>query len=143
MEAVSNLVKQTLPAYLQGLPIPNTIMGWFSISIRDWVRLVPFGVTVGGLSYLTIQGLANAPVIGPLLKEKLSNIPGFSPHTQVNKCIKKECAKVVDTIDMEDIGDKVVLCRCWQSKKFPYCDGSHTKHNLVTGDNVGPLIVKK
>ena len=33
--------------------------------------------------------------------------------------------------------------RCWKSKKFPYCDGSHAKHNTVTGDNVGPLIVKK
>ena len=33
--------------------------------------------------------------------------------------------------------------RCWKSKKFPYCDGSHAKHNTETGDNVGPLIVKK
>ena len=38
---------------------------------------------------------------------------------------------------------KGVFCRCWKSKKFPYCDGSHTKHNEETGDNVGPLIVKK
>ncbi len=36
-----------------------------------------------------------------------------------------------------------VFCRCWKSNKFPYCDGSHNKHNQVTGDNVGPLIVKK
>ena len=35
------------------------------------------------------------------------------------------------------------LNRCWKSKKFPYCDGSHAKHNAETGDNVGPLIVKK
>lgn len=27
--------------------------------------------------------------------------------------------------------------------KWPYCDGSHVAHNTVTGDNVGPLIVKK
>ena len=27
--------------------------------------------------------------------------------------------------------------------QFPYCDGSHSKHNEETGDNVGPLIVKK
>ena len=84
--------------------------------------------------------------------------------------IKMECPKVVDTIDIEDMGDKGVFCRyrfmklhvqiynvhviviiviivivtrCWKSKKFPYCDGSHAKHNTETGDNVGPLIVKK
>ena len=81
----------------------------------------------------------------------------------------------MDTVDIEDMGDKAVFCRyqhhlhivtcgklisstlhelrcttstspsprCWKSKKFPYCDGSHAKHNTVTGDNVGPLIVKK
>ena len=36
---------------------------------------------------------------------------------------------------------KKVYCRCWQSEKFPLCDGSHMKHNEATGDNVGPLIV--
>ena len=35
------------------------------------------------------------------------------------------------------------ILRCWKSKKFPYCDGSHAKHNSLTGDNVGPLIIKK
>ena len=27
--------------------------------------------------------------------------------------------------------------------QFPYCDGSHNAHNRETGDNVGPLIVKR
>lgn len=35
-------------------------------------------------------------------------------------------------------GDTVALCRCWQSKKFPFCDGSHNKLE----DNVGPIIVE-
>jgi CDGSH-type Zn-finger protein len=62
-----------------------------------------------------------------------------------NLSIKKDSPKVVDTICMQDIedADKKVMCRCWRSAKFPYCDGSHTKHNELTGDNVGPLIVKK
>lgn len=36
-------------------------------------------------------------------------------------------------------GETVALCRCWQSKKFPFCDGSHNKLNE---DNVGPIIVE-
>ncbi|KHJ89424.1 zinc finger CDGSH type, partial [Oesophagostomum dentatum] len=43
---------------------------------------------------------------------------------------------VVDTVDVEDIGEKKAFCRCWKSEKFPYCDGAHTKHNKETGDNV-------
>lgn len=27
--------------------------------------------------------------------------------------------------------------------QFPYCDGSHNKHNEECGDNVGPLIIKR
>ncbi|CAB1337507.1 unnamed protein product [Coregonus sp. 'balchen'] len=68
---------------------------------------------------------------------------GSSKKSQVNPCVCKDSAKVVHSFDMEDIGSKAVYCRCWRSKKFPYCDGSHTKHNEVTGDNVGPLIIKK
>ncbi|KAM4732528.1 CDGSH iron-sulfur domain-containing protein 1 [Anableps anableps] len=61
----------------------------------------------------------------------------------VNTCFSKDSPKVVHSFDMEDIGTKAVYCRCWKSKKFPYCDGAHTKHNEETGDNVGPLIIKK
>ena len=40
-------------------------------------------------------------------------------------------------INIKD-GQTVALCRCWASKKFPYCDGSHRKLD----DNLGPVIVK-
>ncbi|XP_069835179.1 CDGSH iron-sulfur domain-containing protein 1 [Dendropsophus ebraccatus] len=63
--------------------------------------------------------------------------------SMVNQDIQKDNPKVVHAFDMEDLGDKAVYCRCWRSKKFPYCDGAHTKHNEETGDNVGPLIIKK
>ncbi|VDM56724.1 unnamed protein product [Angiostrongylus costaricensis] len=61
---------------------------------------------------------------------------------RVNCRIQLANEKVVDTIDMEDITDKKAFCRCWRSDKFPYCDGSHSKHNKEVGDNVGPLVIK-
>lgn len=60
----------------------------------------------------------------------------------INLDIKKDIPKVVDNIDVEDLGNKSVFCRCWRSKKFPYCDGSHAAHNTSSGDNVGPLIIQ-
>lgn len=38
-------------------------------------------------------------------------------------------------------GERVALCRCWQSKKFPYCDGSHRAHNEACGDDIGPAVI--
>lgn len=64
------------------------------------------------------------------------------PKNHVNHKISKQEAKVVNSVDIEDIGDKAAFCRCWKSNNWPYCDGSHGKHNTETGDNVGPLIVK-
>jgi len=34
-------------------------------------------------------------------------------------------------------GEKVALCSCFASNKFPYCDGSHKEHH-----GTGPAIVK-
>ncbi|XP_045146174.1 CDGSH iron-sulfur domain-containing protein 1-like [Echinops telfairi] len=61
----------------------------------------------------------------------------------VNLHIQKDNPKVVHAFNMEALGDKPVYCHCWRSKKFPFCDGAHTKHNEETGDNVGPLIKEK
>ncbi len=38
-------------------------------------------------------------------------------------------------------GETVAFCRCWQSGKFPYCDGTHRKINAETGDHVAPVVV--
>ncbi|XP_042195952.1 CDGSH iron-sulfur domain-containing protein 1-like [Callorhinchus milii] len=62
---------------------------------------------------------------------------------RVNLGIHKNLPEVVDTVDIEDMGQNTVFCRCWRSNKFPYCDGSHSQHNAVSGDNVGPLIIIK
>lgn len=48
---------------------------------------------------------------------------------------------IEDAVSKSDKG-VVAYCRCWRSKTFPYCDGSHVKHNKSTGDNTGPLVIK-
>ena len=85
--------------------------------------------------------------LGFLIGKRIA--PKKSRKERINKEIKMDCAKVVDIlpIEIEDLVEckdgKVVMCRCWKSKKFPYCDGSHTEHNSACGDNVGPLIIQK
>ena len=44
------------------------------------------------------------------MKEKLAMLPGMKEN-RVNNTIKMDCAKVVDTVDIEDMGDKGVFCR--------------------------------
>lgn len=123
MEPLSNLVKVSLANYLAELPLPNSVGGWFRLGIRDWASLIPFFAAIGGVSYVTYRV--------------------FRPKSPVNPSVKKEVAKVVDCVNIEDLGDKQCYCRCWRSSKFPYCDGTHGKYNAETGDNVGPLVISK
>ncbi|EER97189.1 hypothetical protein BDA96_02G313700 [Sorghum bicolor] len=62
----------------------------------------------------------------------------------INPAIRKEEDKVVDTVLTGELAKPLTAyCRCWRSGTFPLCDGAHVKHNKATGDNVGPLLVKK
>jgi len=72
----------------------------------------------------------------------------LAPKKIVNHDYKKEEAKVVHKCALPELEElckekngPVALCRCWKSANMPYCDGSHAKHNLQTGDNVGPLLI--
>ncbi|XP_067940518.1 CDGSH iron-sulfur domain-containing protein 2 homolog [Watersipora subatra] len=124
MQFASGLVKDSLADYLKKLPIPDTFLGWFSLSFSDWLKLVPFMGAVGGISYVTYRQIR--------------------PTHTINPSVKKGQGKVVDTVDIEDMtADQVSYCRCWRSMKFPLCDGAHNLYNLRTGDNIGPLVVKK
>ena len=78
MEALSSLVRKTLPDYLSSLPIPNSVGGWFSLGLGDWIRLIPFGAAVGGLSYISVKGLAAAPGIGPVIQVSICSISVYS-----------------------------------------------------------------
>ncbi|XP_061358677.1 CDGSH iron-sulfur domain-containing protein NEET [Gastrolobium bilobum] len=62
----------------------------------------------------------------------------------INPDIRKSEDKVVDSVVVTELSKPLTAyCRCWRSGTFPLCDGSHVKHNKATGDNVGPLLLKK
>lgn len=103
---------------LQRAPLDPMVVSWIGTALA-----------VGYAAYLTYTTAKQ-------------NKGGASGGNQINQGIKKDNPKVVDTYDVEDLGNKSVFCRCWKSKKFPYCDGSHAAHNNSTGDNVGPLIIQ-
>jgi len=130
MEALSGLVKVTLPNYLSNLPIPDSFTGWFKLGFRDWLSLVPPTAAVAGLGYMSY--LAFCPKGRPAPKQY-----------RVNRSVRLSEAKVADFVDIEDIAEKAAFCRCWKSKNWPYCDGSHGQHNKETGDNLGPVVLKR
>ncbi|KAL5570096.1 hypothetical protein UlMin_026671 [Ulmus minor] len=62
----------------------------------------------------------------------------------INPDIRKTEEKVVDSVVVTELSKNLTpYCRCWRSATFPLCNGSHVKHNKETGDNVGPLLLKK
>ncbi|EDO30253.1 predicted protein, partial [Nematostella vectensis] len=111
--------------YLENLPGPKSIGGIFKLDHNQVLQLVPLVATTSVVVYALVKCFMPK-------KDEMVNLEK-----------DKHEEKVADFVEIEDIGDKAVFCRCWRSKKFPYCDGSHGAHNKETGDNVGPLIVHK
>ncbi|XP_021101055.1 CDGSH iron-sulfur domain-containing protein 2 isoform X1 [Heterocephalus glaber] len=137
LESVARIVKVQLPAYLKQLPVPESITGFAHLTgekngtkVAEWLRLLPFLGVLALLGYLAVRPFF------PKKKQQKDSL--------INLKIQKENPKVVNEINIEDLClTKAAYCRCWRSKTFPACDGSHNKHNELTGDNVGPLILKK
>ncbi|XP_060524314.1 CDGSH iron-sulfur domain-containing protein 2 homolog isoform X2 [Cylas formicarius] len=122
MYPIAQLVKISLPNYFSNLPIPD------SFGVKDWLALLPPTAATAGVGYLAYKAFC------PKARQSSSKI---------NHSVQLSNPKVVDAIDVEDIVEKAAFCRCWKSKNWPYCDGSHADHNKETSDNVGPVIVKK
>ncbi|KAJ8335836.1 hypothetical protein SKAU_G00391780 [Synaphobranchus kaupii] len=128
LESIARIIKIQLPAYLKKLPLPETIRGF--VRLTEWLQLLPLLGILALLGYITIR---------PFLPKKKQQ-----KDSLINLKIQNENPEVVNEIDIEDLkSTNVCYCRCWRSKTFPVCDESHEKHNKLTGDNVGPLILKK
>ena len=109
MEALYHYFKVQLPGYLKSLPLPKSFSGFTSLTRSQWLHLLPFFIFVFIFLYLLVS-----PFLKPLLQ-------GKKPRPHVNKKIKKDEKKVVNTFDIEDIGDKKAFCRCWKSSKASTC----------------------
>merc|ERR1711916_89695 len=127
-DVIAEFITKTLPAYLAELPVPSTLEGWTKLTKDEWVAMAPVIFVVVML----------------FLHLAMSVIPSKPKPSRVNSKVDLSSAKVVNKVglkDIEDTGKNGVFCRCWKSSKFPYCDGTHAKHNEKCGDNVGPLII--
>nr|XP_013806975.1 PREDICTED: CDGSH iron-sulfur domain-containing protein 2 [Apteryx mantelli mantelli] len=107
-----------LTALLHFIPGADQLLKKF---ISEWLRLLPFLGVLALLGYLAVR---------PFLPKKKQQ-----KDSLINLKIQKENPKVVNEINIEDLCLTKAYCRCWRSKTFPVCDGSHNKHNELTGDN--------
>uniref|UniRef100_A0A8C3J8C7 CDGSH iron-sulfur domain-containing protein 2 n=1 Tax=Calidris pygmaea TaxID=425635 RepID=A0A8C3J8C7_9CHAR len=123
LESLARIVKVQLPAYLKRLPLPESVGGFIRLTVSEWLRLLPFLGVLALLGYLAVR---------PFLPKKKQQ-----KDSLINLKIQKENPKVVNEINIEDLCLTKAYCRCWRSKTFPVCDGSHNKHNELTGDNAG------
>ncbi|CAF0774938.1 unnamed protein product [Brachionus calyciflorus] len=135
MELFSNFFNEKVANYFSGLPLPRSFGEITSLSLKDFLRLVPFFTSLGLVGYVSYKEVNDY-----LNRKQLA---------WVNKDYCKSKNKIADIISRQEVNEaiekngKVVYCRCWKSKTFPYCDGTHAKHNAETGDNVGPLVFKE
>eukprot|EP01064_Diplonema_japonicum_P033144 TRINITY_DN6468_c1_g1_i1.p1 TRINITY_DN6468_c1_g1~~TRINITY_DN6468_c1_g1_i1.p1 ORF type:complete len:135 (+),score=43.41 TRINITY_DN6468_c1_g1_i1:52-456(+) len=129
---VYEFVKVKVPQYLADLPLSKTTEELSKMNPDEMIFLGSVTVT----ALFILLGL-------------WSMVPGGARVSKrINNKIQLDKDKVADTIPIPEAmatagKDQLVMCRCWKSKNFPYCDGSHNAHNKATGDNVGPLIIKK
>lgn len=134
--------------FLNKISDTNPKTAHFQQSKFSEIRLLNMYVTISrpAVDPLVVSWIGTALAVGYaayLTYTSASNRKADGKGTPVNLGVKKDQPKVVDTFDVEDLGNKNVFCRCWRSKKFPYCDGAHVAHNKNCDDNVGPLIIQK
>eukprot|EP00118_Oscarella_pearsei_P025344 m.308021 g.308021 ORF g.308021 m.308021 type:complete len:148 (+) comp43261_c0_seq1:49-492(+) len=137
MESLRNLFHVLLPNYFKSIPIPKDVSGFAELSSSEILRLVAFLVLFTCIVvslFRCLFGRGNGTSEKPKTAEE-------KPKRWINEEIDKNSPKVATKTDIEDLRETTVFCRCWKSKKFPMCDGSHKKHNETTGDNVGPLVI--
>eukprot|EP00754_Rhynchopus_humris_P046960 Rhum_TRINITY_DN6475_c0_g1::Rhum_TRINITY_DN6475_c0_g1_i1::g.20212::m.20212 len=134
---VQNALTKQIPQFLESLSVPANVEGFSKLTPDELIKLA-YVLVPTVLVLLGFRSIVSLLFAAP------------SKPTRVNNKIDLGNAKVANVVPIpeamakaEQNDGKVVFCRCWKSKTFPFCDGSHVKHNKETGDNVGPLVLKK
>lgn len=73
--------------------------------MKDWLTLVPPMAALAGLGYTFY--LAYCPLARP---------EDSKCSAMCNRRVRKNEAKVVDILQIEDIAEQAAFCRCWKSK---------------------------
>eukprot|EP00304_Pavlova_gyrans_P013376 CAMPEP_0206036154 /NCGR_PEP_ID=MMETSP1466-20131121/2576_1 /ASSEMBLY_ACC=CAM_ASM_001126 /TAXON_ID=44452 /ORGANISM="Pavlova gyrans, Strain CCMP608" /LENGTH=103 /DNA_ID=CAMNT_0053410595 /DNA_START=32 /DNA_END=343 /DNA_ORIENTATION=+ len=87
--------------------------------------------------------------VGMVLMAAVRRFGPAQSSGHINQSVDKDKDKVATMCKLNDVEDilkdkpAAAYCRCWRSKTFPMCDGSHAAFNKATGDNTGPLVFKK
>ena len=105
-----------LPGYLKSLPVPKSVGGFYELTRNEWLQLTPFFIFLITFVYIILS-----PFIGFLTNAR-------KPRPRINSKQKLSEPKVADTVDIEDLGDKTVYCRCWRSNKVQ-CENNCENHN--------------
>ena len=91
---------------------------------------IAVGVGIGAILSILLGGGKSSGICNPSIMKSEPKVATVCPLKDIEDAVSKSDKGVV------------AYCRCWRSKKFPYCDGSHVKFNKESGDNTGPLVVK-
>ena len=94
-----------LPGYLKSLPVPKSVGGFYELTRNEWLQLLPFFIFLITFVYI---------ILSPFISF-LTNVR--KPRPRINSKQKLSEPKVADTVDIEDLGNKTVYCRCWRSNK--------------------------
>jgi len=108
---VAYIVRDVVPNYLTKVPIPRSLRDCTNLTRGDWMHLICFSAAFGGFVYVVTKPFYDTYIT--------------KTSVMINKSVRKFDRRVIDTIDIEDLGEVTNFCRCWKSKRLQICEDSN------------------